>query len=132
MLYCYSQLDYRVRPLVLSIKKWAKQNNINEARFQTLSSYTLSLMVIHYLQAGVSPPVLPCLQKVHPDVFNCESDIFSLPYRAFPHTSHNSEPLGKLFVGFFKYYTDRRRYWNKEKKTMKGQLLFVFQVQHSL
>ena len=112
MLYCYSQLDYRVRPLVLSIKKWAKQNNINEARFQTLSSYTLSLMVIHYLQSGVSPPVLPCLQKLHPQIFNSESDIFSLEYRVPPgYQSANRDSLGKLFVGFFLYYTDPRRYY---------------------
>ena len=109
MLYCYSQLDYRVRPLVLSIKRWAKNNKINEARLQTLSSYTLSLMVIHYLQAGVSPPVLPCLQKTQPGVFNCRSDIFSLPYTAHPATSSNRDPLGKLFVGFFKYYTNPSR-----------------------
>ena len=111
MLYCYSQLDQRVRPLVLALKKWAKNNNINEARLQTLSSYTLSLMVIHYLQCGVSPPVLPCLQKSQPRLFNPESDIFSLPY-SLPSpqfTSNNTESLGKLFVGFFKYYTDPTR-----------------------
>ena len=111
LLYCYSQLDHRVRPLVLALKKWAKNNNINEARLQTLSSYTLSLMVIHYLQCGVSPPVLPCLQKSHPRIFNPESDIFSLPY-SLPspaYTSNNNESLGKLFVGFFKYYTNPAR-----------------------
>ena len=111
MLYCYSQLDQRVRPLVLALKKWAKNNNINEARLQTLSSYTLSLMLIHYLQCGVSPPVLPCLQKSHPRLFNPDSDIFSLPY-SLPdptYTSNNRESLGKLFVGFFQYYTDPAR-----------------------
>ena len=100
-----------MRPLVLAIKKWAKNNNINEASLQTLSSYTLCLMVIHYLQCGVSPPVLPCLQKSHPRIFNPESDIFSLPY-SLPspaYTSNNTESLGKLFVGFFKYYTNPDR-----------------------
>jgi len=110
LLYCYSQLDYRVRPLVLSIKRWAKNNQINEARLQTLSSYSLSLMVIHYLQAGVTPPVLPCLQKTQPGVFNCVSDIFNLPYTAQPLPSNNTDPLGKLFVGFFKYYTTPNRF----------------------
>ena len=111
LLYCYSQLDHRVRPLVLALKKWAKKNNINEARLQTLSSYTLSLMMIHYLQCGVSPPVLPCLQKSHPRLFNPDSDIFSLPYSLPdpPYTSNNRESLGKLFVGFFQYYTDPTR-----------------------
>ena len=100
-----------MRPLVVALKKWAKNNNINEARLQTLSSYTLCLMVIHYLQCGVSPPVLPCLQKSHPRIFNPESDIFSLPY-SLPsptYTSNNTESLGELFVGFFKYFTNPAR-----------------------
>ena len=100
-----------MRPLVVALKKWAKNNNINEASLQTLSSYTLCLMVIHYLQCGVSPPVLPCLQKSHPRIFNPESDIFSLPY-SLPsptYTSNNTESLGELFVGFFKYFTNPAR-----------------------
>jgi len=110
LLYCYSQLDYRVRPLVLAVKLWAKKNNINEARFQTLSSYTLSLMMIHYLQRGVSPPVLPCLQKTHSDIFNPSSDIFNLPYNVPQYKSDNNDSIGKLFVGFFKYYSDNERF----------------------
>lgn len=47
----------RVRPLVLAVKLWAKHHRINEAKNQTLSSYTLTLMVIHYLQSGTSPQV---------------------------------------------------------------------------
>ena len=39
------------------MKLWAKHHGINEARNQTLSSYTLTLMMIHYLQAGVRPQV---------------------------------------------------------------------------
>lgn len=105
LLYCYSQSDYRVRPLVLAVKIWAKDHKINEARFQTLSSYTLTLMVLHYLQCGVSPPVVPCLHKSHPQMFNPKSDIFSLPYSAPPFTSSNTMSLGELLVGFFSYYS---------------------------
>jgi poly(A) RNA polymerase GLD2 len=47
------QLDWRVQPLVLVIKSWAKQAEINDARNQTLSSYTLTLMVLHFLQASI-------------------------------------------------------------------------------
>ena len=109
LLYCYSQLDYRVRPLVLAVKLWAKKNNINEARFQTLSSYTLSLMMIHYLQTGVSPPVLPCLQRTHSNIFNPNSDIFNLPYNVPQYKSDNKDSIGKLFVGFFQYFSDYER-----------------------
>lgn len=110
LLYCYSQLDYRVRPLVLAVKLWAKKNNINEARFQTLSSYTLSLMMIHYLQTGVSPPVLPCLQRTHSNIFNPNSDIFNLPYNVPQYKSDNKDSIGKLFVGFFQYFSDYERF----------------------
>ena len=106
LLYCYSQLDPRVRPLVLAVKYWAKKNQINEARFQTLSSYTLSLMVIHFLQAGVSPPVIPCLHREKPHIFHLSSDIYNLPYDVPPYQSENRDSVGKLFVEFFKYFSN--------------------------
>ena len=76
---------------MLAVKWWAKKNEINEARFQTLSSYTLSLMVIHFLQCEVTPPVLPCLQKSHPHIFNSKSDIFNLPYEVPEYRSENKD-----------------------------------------
>jgi len=63
------KVDWRIRPLVLCIKDWAKASDINDAKNQTLSSYTLTLMVIHFLQAGVNPPVLPSLQVLYPSTF---------------------------------------------------------------
>jgi len=104
LLFCYSQADYRVRPLVLAVKLWAKEHGINEARFQTLSSYSLTLMVLHYLQSGVFPPVLPCLQEELPQVFHSNSTITSLPYEPPPWSSRNRQCLGELFCGFFSYY----------------------------
>ena len=114
LLHCYSQLDFRVRPLVLAVKWWAKKNGINEARFQTLSSYTLSLMVIHFLQCEVTPPVLPCLQKSHPHIFNSKSDIFNLPYEVPEYRSENKDSVGQLFVKFFQYFTDGNRFDTRE------------------
>lgn len=43
--------ECRVRPVVLIIKKWAQHHRINDASRGTLSSYTLVLMVLHYLQS---------------------------------------------------------------------------------
>eukprot|EP00092_Neocalanus_flemingeri_P031555 GFUD01034266.1.p1 GENE.GFUD01034266.1~~GFUD01034266.1.p1 ORF type:complete len:565 (+),score=154.12 GFUD01034266.1:46-1740(+) len=106
LLYCYSQLDYRVRPLVLAIKFWAKDHKINNARLNTLSSYTIALMVLSYLQCGVSPPVVPCLHKTHPHIFHPYSDIHSLKYITLPFSSLNTMSLGELLAGFFRYYAD--------------------------
>lgn len=46
--------DWRVRPLVLYIKKWARFHDINDASKATISSYSLCLMLIHYLQCKSS------------------------------------------------------------------------------
>lgn len=56
--------DWRVRPLVLYIKKWARFHDINDASKATISSYSLCLMLIHYLQCKSSwSPFIhePCL-----------------------------------------------------------------------
>ncbi|KAK2118040.1 Poly(A) RNA polymerase GLD2 [Saguinus oedipus] len=50
LLRTYAYLENRVRPLVLVIKKWASHHQINDASRGTLSSYSLVLMVLHYLQ----------------------------------------------------------------------------------
>lgn len=62
----YSEIDWRVRPLVLQIKHWAKFHNINDAAQQTISSYSLVLMVIFYLQCVCKPSILPVLQQIYP------------------------------------------------------------------
>ncbi|KAG5191619.1 hypothetical protein JKP88DRAFT_295551 [Tribonema minus] len=55
----YAQFDERCRQLIFIIKHWAKCRRLNEASMGTLSSYSLSMMVVHYLQ-GVG--ILPNLQ----------------------------------------------------------------------
>lgn len=37
--------------MILVVKKWARYHHINDASKGTLSSYTLVLMVLHYLQS---------------------------------------------------------------------------------
>lgn len=62
-------VDWRLRPLALSVKIWAQFHYINNAKDMTISSYSLILMVIHFLQCAVQPPVLPCLHSMYPDKF---------------------------------------------------------------
>lgn len=47
--------DLRIRPMILVVKKWARHGQINDASKGTLSSYTLVLMVLHYLQSKYNP-----------------------------------------------------------------------------
>ncbi|XP_058060968.1 poly(A) RNA polymerase gld-2 homolog B [Anopheles bellator] len=107
LLHCYSQMDWRVRPLVLVVKLWAHHHNINDAKSMTISSYSLVLMVIHFLQCGVSVPVLPCLHSMYPDKFMKIIDINSIEMieRIEPYKTENRQTLGELLLQFLEYYT---------------------------
>ncbi|CAG0885517.1 unnamed protein product [Cyprideis torosa] len=126
LLFCYSQLDWRVAPLTVLVKLWAKSRGINSAQQQTLSSYALSLMVIHYLQAGVHPRILPSLQLLQPEAFS--SVLSSIYASTLPNAlarpvifgpNRNSLTLGDLFVGFLEYYAE---YFNFRKDVISIRL----------
>lgn len=110
LLYCYSKLDWRVRPLVLVVKLWAQCQDINNAKDMTISSYSLVLMVIHFLQCGVNPPVLPCLHSIFIGKFSPHTDIHTIDIHedlnipSSVHLPENHQSLGELLVEFFRYY----------------------------
>lgn len=109
LLQCYAQLDPRTAPLVLAVKAWASGQHINEAKNGTLSSYSLALLVIQYLQCGCEPAVLPSLQKMQPDRFCSEGDVrlLRLGEDLPPWRSANTQSLGALFVGFLDFFANR-------------------------
>ncbi|GAB0098525.1 Poly(A) RNA polymerase gld-2 homolog A [Sergentomyia squamirostris] len=108
LLYWYSNMDWRVRPLALVVKLWAQYHCINNAKNSTISSYSLVLMVIHFLQVGVTPAVLPCLQEMYPEKFGINNDIRTInineQFKSF--NSHNQQTLGELFLQFLEYYSN--------------------------
>lgn len=95
LLHCFSRMDWRVRPLVALAKLWARAHAINDARQRTLSSYALTLMVIHFLQCGTSPPILPRA-----------CDVLRAPPRGPPGAAppHSRATLGELFLNMLRYY----------------------------
>uniref|UniRef100_A0A8C3IYW6 polynucleotide adenylyltransferase n=1 Tax=Chrysemys picta bellii TaxID=8478 RepID=A0A8C3IYW6_CHRPI len=106
LLRTYAYIENRVRPLVLVVKKWASFHDINDASRGTLSSYSLVLMVLHYLQT-LPEPILPSLQKNYPESFNPTMQlhlVHQAPRTVPPYLSKNGSTLGDLLVGFFKYY----------------------------
>ncbi|BFZ01769.1 hypothetical protein BsWGS_04809 [Bradybaena similaris] len=122
----YAYMDWRVRPLMLFIKKWARYHDINDASKQTISSYSLTLMLIHYLQVGVSPRVLPCLQEDKPELFDLTLDVRQLslnfePYLDF--VSENRATLGELFLGFLNYYANQFSYEDQIISIRLGRIL---------
>ncbi|XP_038958452.1 poly(A) RNA polymerase GLD2 isoform X1 [Rattus norvegicus] len=106
LLRTYAYLENRVRPLVLVIKKWASHHEINDASRGTLSSYSLVLMVLHYLQT-LPEPILPSLQKIYPESFSTSVQLHLVhhaPCNVPPYLSKNESSLGDLLLGFLKYY----------------------------
>ncbi|CAG5127641.1 unnamed protein product, partial [Candidula unifasciata] len=127
----YAYMDWRVRPLMLFIKKWARYQDINDASKQTISSYSLTLMLIHYLQVGVSPPVVPCLQETKPELFDPSLDVRQLslnfePYLDF--VSENRATLGELFLGFLDYYANQFSFEDQIISVRLGRLLTLDEV----
>ncbi|XP_023725886.1 poly(A) RNA polymerase gld-2 homolog A [Cryptotermes secundus] len=108
LLHCYSQMDWRVRPLVLIVKLWAHKHDINNAKNMTISSYSLVLMVIHFLQCGVAPPVLPCLHEMYQGKFTPHSDVLMIDMHEDlqPFNSDNTQALGELLHDFLRYYVE--------------------------
>ncbi|NXY08462.1 GLD2 polymerase, partial [Pteruthius melanotis] len=97
LLRTYAFIENRVRPLVLVVKKWASFREINDASRGTLNSYSLVLMVLHYLQSKYFlhecfDPTMQ-LHLVH-----------QAPRTIPPYVSKNGSSLGDLLIGFFKYY----------------------------
>lgn len=123
LLRAYCGVDYRVRPLVMLVKKWAKKHDINDASHGTLSSYALTLMVIHYLQGICKPAVVPVLQRKYPEVFKYHGDVSNISVQdpckhIDSNKSENRQSLGQLFVGFFKYFAEDFS-WNQDYISIK-------------
>lgn len=105
----FSIVDWRLRPLALIVKLWAHHNNINDARNSTISSYSLVLMVIHFLQYAVKPAILPCLHQLCPQKFGVLHDITTIDMVEKCEAdwkSDNKQPLGELFLRFLDYYSN--------------------------
>ncbi|KAG8524664.1 Poly(A) RNA polymerase GLD2, partial [Galemys pyrenaicus] len=115
LLRTYAYLENRVRPLVLVIKKWASHHEINDASRGTLSSYSLVLMVLHYLQT-LPEPILPSIQKIYPESFSPAVQlhlVHQTPCNVPPYLSKNESNLGDLLLGFLKYYATEFD-WNSQ------------------
>ncbi|XP_017269123.1 poly(A) RNA polymerase GLD2 [Kryptolebias marmoratus] len=125
LLRSYAHADVRVRPLILVIKKWARHHQINDASKGTLSSYTLVLMVLHFLQT-LKEPVLPSLQRDYPDCFNPFMNIDMVPEgpkHVPPYISRNQSSLGELLLGFLRYYATQFS-WDKQVISVREAATF--------
>uniref|UniRef100_A0A1I7USS9 PAP-associated domain-containing protein n=1 Tax=Caenorhabditis tropicalis TaxID=1561998 RepID=A0A1I7USS9_9PELO len=107
----YSLIDARFPALALLVKHWSYVAGVNNAQDGYLNSYSIILLVVHYLQCGVSPAVLPNLQYLFPDKFDRkipinELRLFGDIVESLPTLTPNKWSLGELVIGFFCYYNE--------------------------
>lgn len=113
----YVRLDDRLRTLGLCVKAWAAARGINDRSRGTLSSFSLVLMLIHFLQRR-EPPILPSLQDLafshneKPRYINGVDCRFctdaaqierEMAYLRGPR-SPNKEDVGTLLLDFFRHF----------------------------
>jgi poly(A) RNA polymerase GLD2 len=126
LIHDYTKLDWRLQPLIMLIKAWASDHGINDAYNKSISSYSLVLMVIHYLQFPVDPPVLPCLQRLKPQFYDPDSDIKSIKFVNKPPIkwkSQNQSSLKDLLLGFLDYYSYTFCYERDAISVRLGQII---------
>ncbi|KAI3383940.1 hypothetical protein SNEBB_006849 [Seison nebaliae] len=103
----YGLCDERFIQLAFLVKKWARKHNINDGSKHTIASYSLYMMVIHYLQYRLPQPILPCLHKIIPDCCSMKIPLNDLTMKSILPPipkSPNTSDISSLFIGFLKYY----------------------------
>ncbi|KAI1710804.1 cid1 family poly A polymerase domain-containing protein [Ditylenchus destructor] len=103
----YGRLDERVPAMSSYLKEWAKKVKIIDPKWGGLNSYTLTLMVIHFLQCVTDPPILPSLIGLYPDLFDGKCKVEELKYGmdlGLPKIPKNKRTLAELLYGFLNYY----------------------------
>lgn len=114
LMHCCS-LDSRVAPFLFTVKLWAHKNGINCAYFKSLSSYSLSLMALFFLQNVCQPPILPPFGNILESIKSSAGLFYFQPTRnqkrnslIFSHmfvTSSNSQPSTQQQFGELPLYS---------------------------
>ncbi|OAD07903.1 hypothetical protein MUCCIDRAFT_135215, partial [Mucor lusitanicus CBS 277.49] len=130
MIKTYVAIDPRVRPLILIIKHWAKQRQLNDAASGgTLSTYTWTCMVINFLQTR-NPPILPNLHEIPHTLSNDNVQINGMNSSFCDDLSRlvgfgrsNHESLGGLLYAFFRKFAFEFDYATQVISVRSGKLL---------
>ncbi|XP_022081933.1 speckle targeted PIP5K1A-regulated poly(A) polymerase-like isoform X2 [Acanthaster planci] len=103
LLQFYSQLGPQVRPLVFTIRHWAKLRQLagNVGAGPRLTNYALTLMVLFFLQAK-DEPVIPSVAELHQTGDGWDS-VFSI--KEATSTAKPLQTQGDLLTGFFSFYS---------------------------
>ncbi|GMR30187.1 hypothetical protein PMAYCL1PPCAC_00383, partial [Pristionchus mayeri] len=104
-------VDFRFPALCLIVKEWASNQMINRPLDGTFNNYSFNLMVLHYLQCGVVPAILPNLQvgQCFRFLSSNNSQYFSTFIRICSDYNSggilNEQSVGEILIGFFQYFS---------------------------
>ncbi|GIY28813.1 hypothetical protein CDAR_529712 [Caerostris darwini] len=107
LMFLYCKMDKRVVPLLMTIRYWAKHLGII-GKGRTFKSYTISLLVIYFLQTR-KPPVLPSVESIlslsvdNFEYADIEDQSFLNILQKIP-PSENKQTSAELLKEFFLFY----------------------------
>ncbi|XP_060863334.1 poly(A) RNA polymerase, mitochondrial-like [Metopolophium dirhodum] len=110
LLYIFGNFDYRVRPLVFTVKMWAKEINLtNDTPGRWITNFSLTLLVLFYLQQEKIIPDIQTLVKqarnndvrITNEGINCT---FLRDASKLHRVVENKKTLDQLLLGFFEYF----------------------------
>lgn len=100
LLYTYGELDWRVKPLICTIRKWARNTNITkDISGQWITNFSLTLLILFYLQIK---NILPSLKVIKYHIKNSRRS-WSNDWKNS--INYNNDSLHNLLYGFFEYYS---------------------------
>ncbi|KAF8387490.1 mut-2 [Pristionchus pacificus] len=72
----YTKVDERFAPLVTLVKMWSFISGVRDPQRRRFNSYTMTLLVIHFLQCGLPRPILPNLQAMFSEFYALDENCF--------------------------------------------------------
>mmetsp|Transcript_38357 Transcript_38357/g.69509 ORF Transcript_38357/g.69509 Transcript_38357/m.69509 type:complete len:501 (-) Transcript_38357:591-2093(-) len=96
LLKTYAELSPQVRRLVLAVKVWARTEGVSGAPSGHLSSYSLTLMVLYFLQVQQGLE-MPCMPTEAFSSFGSTPEVQGISWTC-------ALPLAELVTGFFVFY----------------------------
>uniref|UniRef100_A0A8R1I1L6 PAP-associated domain-containing protein n=1 Tax=Caenorhabditis japonica TaxID=281687 RepID=A0A8R1I1L6_CAEJA len=125
----FHHIDSRFGPLCAIVKQWAASTEVKKPKEGGFNSYALVLLVIHFLQCGTLPPILPHIQEIYEGKNVIAQDEHRFPKKLdfgaplpgkIPEIEINPAPVALLFFQFVHYYLhfDFQKYYISMRKAM--------------
>uniref|UniRef100_A0A8C6U4N3 Mitochondrial poly(A) polymerase n=1 Tax=Neogobius melanostomus TaxID=47308 RepID=A0A8C6U4N3_9GOBI len=111
LLYLFGELDARVRPLVFTVRCWARAHGVTSPiPGAWITNFSLTIMVLFFLQRR-NPPILPTLDRLKELAEPSEKCVLDGNDCTFTSDFHrisletNTETLDQLLGDFFEFYS---------------------------